>query len=85
MYCEEDMVQTHLLEAADPRTEASEPSKTRRVTAPSVAGLVIALVALVGAVLSPWIVAALEPEAKSIDEVAVDLSVRFKDRLAAKV
>lgn len=79
------MVQTHLLEAADPRTEASGLSKTRRITAPSVAGLAIALVALVGAVLSPWIVGALEPKAKSIDEVAVDIAVRFKDRLAAKV
>ena len=79
------MMQTHLLEAADPRTEAPEPSKKRRVAALSVAGLAIALVALVGAVLSSWIVEVLEPEAKSIDEVAVDIAVRIKDRLAAKV
>ena len=56
----------------------------RKVTALGVAGLAIALLALAGAALSPWAVDALEPEARPIDEVAVEVAGRIKDRLAAR-
>lgn len=66
-------------------TETHDQSDSRRSTRFGVVGLIVALFALVAAVLSPWIVEALEPEAKPIDEVAVDAAVRIKDRLAAKI
>jgi len=66
-------------------TEMRDQSDSRRSTRFGVVGLVVAFFALVAAVLSPWIVEALEPEAKPIDEVAVDAAVRIKDRLAAKI
>ena len=56
----------------------------RKVTRAGVAGLVIGLLALVAAALSPWAVGALEPERKPIDQVAVEVAGRIKDRLAAK-
>ena len=59
-------------------------SATRRITTLGIAGLVVALLALVAAVMSPWATDALEPEAKPIDEVAVDVAGRIKDRLVAK-
>ena len=49
-----------------------------------IAGLAISLVALVAAVLSPWILDTIEPQSKPIDEVAVDVAVKIKDRLIAK-
>lgn len=49
-----------------------------------IAGLVIALIALVAAALSPWIIEALDPKPTTLDEAAVEMSVRIKDRLAAK-
>ena len=55
-----------------------------RVTPVGVAGLVIALLALTAAALSPWAVEALQPEPRPIDEVAVEMAGRIKDRLAAK-
>ena len=59
-------------------------SAPRRITRVGVAGLVIALLALAAAAMSPWAVDALEPEKKPIDEVAVEVAGRIKDRLAAK-
>lgn len=52
----------------------------------SSAGLVIAFLALTLAVLSPWITDALTPERerKPIDEVAVEVATKIKDRLVAK-
>ena len=47
-------------------------------------GLVIALLGLIAAVLSPWILDAIEPERKPIDEVAVEFATKVKDRLIAK-
>lgn len=64
---------------------ASEASATPRVTPLGVAGLVIALVSLLGAALSPWIVAALEPEPATLGQVAVETAGEIKDRLAAKL
>ncbi len=55
----------------------------RPATRVGVAGLVIGLLALAAAVLSPWAVRALEPR-PPVDELAVDLAGRIKDRLAAK-
>jgi len=66
-------------------TETPDQSDTRRSARFGVIGLVVALFALVAAVLSPWIVGALEPEAKPIDQIAVDAAIRIKDRLAAKI
>ena len=64
-------------------TVAVEPSP-RKITRVGIAGLVIALLALAAAALSPWAVDALEPEAKPIDQVAAEVAGRIKDRLAAK-
>jgi hypothetical protein len=47
-------------------------------------GLVFALLGLVAAILSPWIVDAIEPERKSIDEAAAEVATKIKDRLVAK-
>ena len=66
-------------------TDTSDSSTTRKVTLFGITGLVIALVALAAAVLSPWAVDVLEPEAKPIDEVAIDAAMRIKDRVAAKL
>jgi hypothetical protein len=54
------------------------------MTRVGVAGLVIALLALAAAALSPWAVDALEPERKPVDQVAVEVAGRIRDRLAAK-
>jgi hypothetical protein len=45
---------------------------------------VVALVALAAAAMGPWVVDALEPERKPVDEVAADVVGRVKDRLAAR-
>ena len=66
-------------------TETQEQPESRRSARFGMFGLVVALVAFVAAVLSPWIIDALEPEAEPIDKVAVDAAVRIKDRLAAKI
>lgn len=64
-------------------TAAVQPSP-RKITGVGIAGLAIALLALAAAALSPWAVDALEPEKKPIDQVAVEVAGRIKDRLAAK-
>jgi hypothetical protein len=48
------------------------------------AGLIAAMVALTAAALSPWAMAALDPPRKSVDEVALDVAGRIKDRIAAR-
>ena len=63
-------------------TVAVQPSP-RKITRVGIAGLVIALLALAAAALSPWAVDALEPEKKPMDQVAVEVAGRIKDRLAA--
>lgn len=50
----------------------------------SSAGLAFAFLALVAAVMSPWVLDTLAPPAKPIDERAVDVAMRIKDRLVAK-
>ena len=47
-------------------------------------GLAFALLALVAAIMSPWIIDAIEPDQKPIDEAAVDVATKIKDRLIAK-
>lgn len=64
-------------------TVGIQPSP-RKITHVGIAGLFIAILALAAAALSPWAVDALEPEKKPIDQVAVEVAVRIKDRLAAK-
>ncbi len=64
-------------------TETTGKPETRRRFRFGGVGLIVALFAFAAAVLSPWIVEAVEP-AKPIDEVAVDIAVRIKDRLVAK-
>ena len=58
---------------------------SRTVTRMGIFGLVIALLALAAAALSPWAVEALEPVKKPIDQVAVEVAGQIKDRLTAKV
>ena len=64
-------------------TVADSPAP-RKITRVAVAGLVIGLLALAAAALLPWAVGALQPERKPIDQVAVEVAGRIKDRLAAK-
>ena len=64
-------------------TVAAQPPPPK-ITRIGIAGLVIALLALAAAVLSPYVIDALEPEKKPIDQVAVEIAERIKDRLAAK-
>jgi hypothetical protein len=68
---------------ADEHPQVVAPTK-KRVPPIWIAGLIIGLLALGGAVLSPWAAAAIDPPAKPIDEVATDMAVRIKDRMAAK-
>ncbi len=63
---------------------ADESEVTRRSASWSTFGLAIAFVALIAAVMSPWILDSISPPAKTIDEVAVDVAVNIKDRLVAK-
>jgi len=63
---------------------ASPPQLVHHRTRLGVAGLCVALISLAAAVLSPWAIGALDPPSKPIDEVAVDLAGRIKDRLAAR-
>ncbi len=68
----------------DHMAEPDDTSKQLKASRCGIAGLAVALVALVAAVLSPWILDAIEPQSKPIDEVAVDAAVKLKDRLVAK-
>ena len=47
-------------------------------------GLAFALLGLVAGIMSPWIIDAIEPERKPIDEAAVEVATKIKDRLIAK-
>lgn len=64
-------------------TEDNSQVKIRSATC-SMSGLVIGFIALVAAVMSPWILESVAPPTKSIDEVAVDVAINIKDRLVAK-
>ncbi len=64
--------------------EAVATSPSRKITRLGIAGLVVAFLALAAAVLSPWVIDALEPDRPPIDEVAADVAVRIKDRIVAK-
>jgi hypothetical protein len=64
-------------------TAALQPPR-RKITRIAIAGLVLALLALAAATLSPWAIDALQPEKKPLDQVAVEVATRIKDRLAAK-
>ena len=64
-------------------TEDESQVKSRSATW-SVSGLAIGFIALVAAVMSPWILDSISPPTKTIDEVAVDVAVNIKDRLVAK-
>ncbi|MCS7465757.1 hypothetical protein NZK35_03590 [Stieleria sp. ICT_E10.1] len=63
--------------------DSSSVAPTRRSPVAGV-GLVLAICGLVAAVLSPWILDAIEPERKPMDEVAVEFATKVKDRLIAK-
>lgn len=60
----------------------TEASGRRKITLVGMAGLTIGLLALAAAVLSPWLVDALEPDRKSVDQVATERAVSIKDRIA---
>ena len=71
---------------AEPSTDAAARIKPkRRVDKLGWIGLGLSLAALLGAVLSPWVVDWLEPDPKPIDQVAVDVAVKVKERLSAKL
>ncbi|MEX2215632.1 MAG: hypothetical protein WD768_16085 [Phycisphaeraceae bacterium] len=59
--------------------------KKRRITPVGIAGLIVALIALVGAVMSPWIIEHLEPEPRPVDEVVADAAVKIKERISANL
>jgi hypothetical protein len=66
-------------------SESETSSKPKSATWSTI-GLAAAFVALAFAVLSPWIIDAIVPkeDRKPIDEVAVEVATRIKDRLVAK-
>jgi hypothetical protein len=47
-------------------------------------GLTLAFLGLIAAIKSPWVIDAIEPDRKPIDEAAVEVAVKIKDRLIAK-
>jgi len=47
-------------------------------------GLSAAFVALIAAVMSPWMMGTISAPTKTIDELAVDVAVNLKDRVVAK-
>ncbi|WP_068141289.1 hypothetical protein [Roseimaritima ulvae] len=61
--------------------DARSPSKRSIVGG---IGLAFALLGLVAAIMSPWIIDVLEPGRKPIDEAAVEVATKIKDRLIAK-
>jgi hypothetical protein len=61
-----------------------ESEVTHKSAAWSTSGLAIAFIASIAAVMSPWILDAISPPTKTIDEVAVDVAINIKDRLVAK-
>ncbi|TWU47147.1 hypothetical protein Poly51_49450 [Rubripirellula tenax] len=71
-------------------TEIEDQAESQGTSSPSRrslvggAGLAFALLGLVAAIMSPWIIDAIEPERKPIDEVAVEFATKIKDRLVAK-
>lgn len=67
------------------KSELLEKSTTSKRSLFGCIGLVFALLGLVAAILSPWVVEAIEPERKPIDEVAVAFATKIKDRLIAKM
>jgi len=70
---------------AQKSTQSAEESKEPRFTRLGIAGLVIGMLAMVGAFTSPWIVDLLEPEPRPIEEVAADAAVRIKERITSKL
>ncbi|QDV22218.1 hypothetical protein [Aureliella helgolandensis] len=64
-------------------TEGPPPVASRSASW-STSGLTIGFIALVAAVISPWIVDSISPPTKTIDAVAVDVAVNIKDQLVAK-
>jgi hypothetical protein len=71
-------------------TDTQDQSESQQVISPTkrsilgVVGLVFALLGLVAAIMSPWLIDAIDPERKPIDEAAVEVAVKIKDRLIAK-
>jgi hypothetical protein len=71
-------------------TATQDQSESQQVISPTkrsilgVVGLVFALLGLVAAIMSPWLIDAIDPERKPIDEAAVEVAVKIKDRLIAK-
>jgi len=71
-------------------TDTQDQSESQQVISPTkrsilgVVGLVFALLGLVAAIMSPWLIDAIDPERKPIDEAAVEVAVKIKDRLIAE-
>lgn len=58
---------------------------SRSMSRIGIVGLAISLVALGGAALSPWVLKIVQPEPVALDEVAVDATLRIRDRIAARI
>ncbi len=66
------------------QTARSTSSDLPRRSVVSVVGLNFAIFGLIAAILSPWILDAIAPERKPMDQVAVEFATKVKDRLIAK-
>ena len=66
------------------QTESQDVSSPTNRSILGGVGLAFALLGLVAAIMSPWLLDAIEPERKPIDEAAVEVAVKIKDRLIAK-
>ena len=68
-------------------TDTHKPTRAgaRKHSRIAIVGLVLGLIALAAAALSPWAVELLEPAARPVDEVAVDVAGRIRDRVKAKM
>lgn len=60
-------------------------SQNRKITRVGILGLALGLVSLAAAALTPWIIDLLEPEEPPSDEVVVDIAIRLKERMTAKL
>lgn len=66
------------------QTESQEVSSPTKRAILGEVGLTFALLGLAAAVMSPWIIGAIKPDPKPIDEAAVEVALKIKDRLIAK-
>ena len=64
---------------------STKRTSKRRITRVGIAGLAVAMIALLAAFLSPWIVGLLDPNPKPIEDIASDVALNIKARVTAKL